>query len=352
MSDVLRFLISGPGLIGKQHARLVSARADSELSAIVAPPTEENRSFASEMNAKFYPSLDDALHSEELDAAIISSPNLYHFEQASICVKNNIPVLVEKPVTDDIADAGTLAKMAEEADVPVLVGHHRTYSPLLAAASSFMNSSRFGRLVAVQGAALFYKPSHYFDEGPWRTKKGGGPILINLIHEIGLLRFFCGEIERLTAVASNRIRQFEVEDTVSITFGFVNGAIGNFLLSDVAASNKSWEMTSGENPAYPHDPNGNCYHFAGTNGSLDFPSMQARFYTEAGPRSWWHNFEFDHLSFARSNPLELQLQHFTDVIRGQSRPLVSAQDGYKNMLVVQAIKQSIESGSVVNLVDR
>lgn len=214
-----------------------------------------------------------------------------------------------------------------------------------------MNSSRFGRLVAVQGAALFYKPSHYFAEGPWRTRKGGGPILINLIHEIGLLRFFCGEIQRLSALASNRVRQFDVEDSVSITFGFENGAIGNFLLSDTAASNKSWEMTSGENPAYPHDRNGNCYHFSGTNGSLDFPSMRVRFYEEGRLRSWWHEFESDQLSVARANPLELQLQHFTEVIRKRSNPLVSAQDGYKNMLVVQAIKQSIDSGSTVHLAD-
>lgn len=80
-SDALRFLISGPGLIGKQHARLVSARTDCKLSAIVAPPTEENRSFASEMNANFYSDLDDALHIERPDAAIVSSPNPFHFER-------------------------------------------------------------------------------------------------------------------------------------------------------------------------------------------------------------------------------------------------------------------------------
>jgi len=100
--------------------------------------------------------------------------------------------LVEKPITDNIDDARKLADRSEDARVPVLVGHHRTYSPLLDAAVAFLNSARFGRLVAVQGSALFYKPVKYFKDGAWRTKVGGGPILINLIHEIGLLRYFCG----------------------------------------------------------------------------------------------------------------------------------------------------------------
>ena len=115
-------------------------------------------------------------------------------------------------------------------------------------------------------------------------KKGWGPILINLIHEIGLLRHFCGEIENVFALAGRKIRNFEVEDTVTIALEFFDGALGNFLLSDTAASSKSWEMTSGENWTYPHFPEEYCYHFAGTNGSLDFPSMRARYYAATQSR--------------------------------------------------------------------
>ena len=305
--------------------------------------------YALEFDVSLYTAIEEALENEHIDAAIISSPNSFHFEQAMSCISKGIPVLVEKPMTDNIDDARRLADQAEKLQVPVLVGHHRTYSPLLDAATRFLNSPRFGRLVALQGTALFHKPTKYFEEGAWRTKIGGGPILINLIHEIGLLRHFCGEFKSVFALAGRNIRNFEVEDTVAISFEFMNGALGNFLLSDAAASSKSWEMTSGENPAYPHFPKEYCYHFAGTNGSLDFPSMEARYYPEGSEPSWWDDFEIDALDFTRGNPLALQLEHFVEVLRRNTRPRVSARDGYLNMLVLEAIMRSINSRAVVDL---
>lgn len=351
MSNLLNFLLSGPGLIGKQHAKLVMSRSDCRLSAIVAPPHAPNEAFARECGANFFPSFEEALRHKRFDAAIISSPNSFHFSQAAECIRNGIPVLVEKPVTDNLGDAWRLAELAKDLKVPVLVGHHRTYSPLLESVEQYLKSPSFGRPVALRGSALFYKPARYFVEGAWRTKVGGGPILINLIHEIGLMRLFYGEIRKVSALAGKNIRQFEVEDTVAITFEFVNGALGTFLLSDTAASTKSWEMTSGENPAYPHFPEDNCYHFAGTNGSLDFPSMHARYYTTGSEPSWWGNFETLQLAVRRANPLERQLDHFVEVIRGRAAPRVSGRDGYLNMLIVQAIMQSIATEKAVEVED-
>ena len=337
----IRILLSGLGLIGAQHARMVHEREDCELAAIVVPVKDKYKQIAAEYGAQIYSRVDDALSEENIDAAIISSPNEFHFAQALTCIENGVPVLVEKPLTDRISDAKLLIEKAAANTVPVLVGHHRTYSPLLSTAQEFLNSKKFGNMVVVQGSALFYKPPEYFAAGPWRTKPGGGPILLNLIHEIGILRHLCGEIKKVSAFESRNTRGFDVEDTVTINFEFISGVLGNFLLSDVAASNKSWEMTSGENPAYPHYPSDACYHFAGTNGSLDFPNMHARFYPDPSKASWWGEFKDEEIQFTPKNPLECQLSHFIDVVRGGVEPLVSVQDGYRNMLVIEAIKQSI-----------
>lgn len=351
MSNELKFLLSGPGLIGRQHANLIAARPDCRLTAVVAPPHTNNVAFAQEYGAAFFTDVEAALRAGDVDAAVISSPNAFHFEQTVTCIRRGIPVLVEKPVTDGIDDARLLADLAEQLRVPVLVGHHRTYSPLLLALDEFLKSPRFGRPVAFQGAALFHKPRKYFEDGPWRKTIGGGPILINLIHEIGIMRTFYGNIRSVFALASSAVRDFEVEDTVSINLGFENGALGTFLLSDTAASSKSWEMTSGENPSYPHFPAEDCYHFAGTNGSIDFPSMRARYYPRDGEPSWWRPFETLEVPIERASPLARQLDHFVDVVRGRAAPRVSARDGYLNMLVVHAIMRSIAARSVVDVAE-
>lgn len=349
MSSKLNILISGPGLIGIQHLRLVQARPDCEVVAIVAPETEEHRQLAMEVSARLFQSVEEALDSVALDGAIISSPNPYHCEQALACIERKTPVLVEKPLTDKLDDARALVEAARQHDVPVLVGHHRTYSPLLGTARDFIHSARFGRPVTLQGSALFYKPAEYFAAGPWRTRLGGGPLLINMIHEIGVMRHLYGDIRCVSAFASHRTREFEVEDTVAINFVFENGALGSFILSDAAASSKSWEMTSGENPAYPAYPDESCYHFAGTNGSLDFPSMRARFYPSSAEASWWRAFDAATLAGTRANPLERQLAHFVEVIRGEAEPLVTAEDGYRNMLVIDAIGEFVRRGAHVTV---
>ena len=109
--------------------------------------------------------------------------------------------------------------------------------------------------------------------------KGGGPILINLIHEVGNFRSLCGDIGAVQAMASSEVRQFEVEDTVAINFGFKNCVVGTFLLSDTAASCRSWEQTSGENPSYASYPQDEAYLVSGTLGSLSIPSMLLRYYS-------------------------------------------------------------------------
>lgn len=347
MREKLRFLLSGPGLIGRKHAELIQDRSDCELAAIVAPEHEWNMEFAAKWSLPAFISVEAALASEMIDAAIISSPNMFHLEQALVCLSNGIPALVEKPLTGDLRDAEQLVEAVQQSGVPLLVGHHRTYSPLIATALEFLRSDKFGRMVALHGSALFYKPEQYFLDGPWRAGRGGGPILINLIHEIGLMRGFAGEIAAVQAMAGHHIRHFEVEDTVSISLEFYDGAMGTFLLSDTAASSKSWEMTSGENPAYPHFPEESCYHFAGTDGSLDFPSMMGKTYS--GEKSWWKPFDEVRLECEPLDPLKVQLDHFTEVVRNGAEPRVSAEDGFRNLHVVEAIKTAITTGSIVRM---
>jgi len=238
---------------------------------------------------------------------------------------------------------------AERNEARILVGHHRLHSPLLAQARRVVQDGTLGRLVAVTGSALFYKPDGYFDEAPWRRQAGGGPILINLIHEIGNLRALCGEIVAVHALASSATRGFPVEDTVAIALRFEAGALGSFMLSDCAASARSWEQTSQENKTYPTYPDEDCYLLAGVRGSLAIPTMRLKRYARPDERSWWTPFETSTLPVERADPLERQLEHFCAVIRGEAPPLVSVRDGLQNLRVTEAVAEAARTGRVVGV---
>ena len=144
-------------------------------------------------------------------------------------------MLLEKPITPTVREAETLLKEADKAGAKVLIGHHRAHSPIMARAKELIDEGRLGQLVAVMGSAVFFKPDEYFADGPWRREAGGGPILLNMIHELHNLRMLCGDIVAVQAFSSRATRGFPVEDTVAINLRFASGALGSFMLSDTAA---------------------------------------------------------------------------------------------------------------------
>ena len=151
--------------------------------------------------------------------------------------------------------------------MPVLVGHHRRHSPLIVAGQGNHRlgparpDHRRARLLLVPQARRLLRRA----AAPGGPRPGGGVVLINLIHVIDDLRNLCGDIAAVQAVASNAARGFAVEDTVGIILTFRNGAIGTLKVSDAAAAPWSWELTSGENKAYPRADEA-CYFMAGMRG--------------------------------------------------------------------------------------
>ena len=331
-----RIAVAGAGLIGRAHIAALRASPTCELSAVVDPARGAGATFAS---------IGEMLRKDRPDGIVLATPNQLHVPQALECIAAGVAVLVEKPVATSVAEGETLV----QAGGKLLVGHHRAHSPIMAKAKEVVDSGALGRLVAVMGSAMFMKPAHYFDEGPWRREPGGGPILINMIHEVHNLRMLCGEIVAVQAIASRAVRAFPVEDTVAISLQFANGALGSFMLSDTAASARSWEQTSQENKAYPSYGDEDCYVIAGTNGSLSVPTMRLKTYARPEDRSWWKPFRLGKVDLRREDPIRLQMEHFGAVVRGEAEPLVTARDGLANLRVTEAISRAAATGEVVKL---
>jgi len=121
------------------------------------------------------------------------------------------------------------------------------------------------------------------------------------------------------------------------------------IVSDAAASARSWEHTSQENMAYATYPDEDCYVLTGTRGSLSFPTMRIKRYEHDEDRSWWKPMRAETVAVPRDDPLVAQLAHFCAVVRGEVAPLVAVQDGVQNLRVVDAIVEAARTRGVVDL---
>ena len=342
----LKIAVVGAGLIGRAHIRTVSAQPGCQLLAIV-DPSDTAGELAKQYDVPHFVSIEAMLAALSPDGIILATPNQLHISQASLCLKAGVPILLEKPVATTYGEGAILADEVSRTGIPLLVGHHRAHGEIMSRACDVIASGQLGRLVSIMGSAQFSKPAGYFLDAPWRTRAGGGPILINMIHEVHNLRMLMGEISEVQAFSSHAVRNLPVEDTVTMNFRFTSGALGTFMLSDAAASTHSWEQTSGENPAYACYPEDDCYFVSGTRGSLSIPTMRIRSCGSEQQASWWEPLASNVLSVEKVDPLERQLAHFLDVIRRVASPRVSVIDGLNNLRVVEAISKAAETGLLV-----
>ena len=346
MSSRTRIAVAGAGYIGLAHMGVAQASPTCTLSAVV-DPAPAAQAAAAKAGVPLYRTLEELIAKDRPDGVILATPNQLHVEHASICIDAGLPALLEKPIAPTVEEGARLVKKAEAVGAKLLIGHHRAHSPIMAKAKEVVDRGVLGKLVAVMGSAVFFKPDQYFADAPWRRQVGAGPVLLNMIHEVHNLRMLCGDIVAVQAIASHAVRGFPVEDTVAINLRFANGALGSFMLSDTAACARSWEQTSQENKAYPTYPDEDCYVVIGTFGSLSVPTMRLKTYPSAEDRSWWKPFEEGVVGMIRDDPLRHQIEHFGAVVRGETTPLVSARDGLENLRITEAIVMAATSGTTM-----
>ena len=344
MAEPVRIAVVGAGLIGRQHVLRTTNEPRAELTAIV-DPMPEARELAAALATRWFPDLESMLRSHRPDGVIIATPNQMHVANGLACVAAGVPMLLEKPVADDVASGWELVRAAEDARVPILVGHHRRHSPAIRSAREIVGSGRLGRLTTVNALCWFLKPEGYFDVA-WRRAPGAGPVLINLIHVIDDLRTICGQVSAVFALESNAARGFAVEDSAAVLLRFANGALGTISISDAVAAPWSWELTSGENKAYPQTGEF-CYLLGGTEGSLTVPCLDLWRYP--GAQSWWAPIARERCMAPEQDPLVLQLRHFCEVVRGEVQPVIDGREAMQTLEVTLAVKEAASTGRVVSL---
>lgn len=345
MTNQLRIAVIGAGAMGRDHMRYIQDDPDATLAAI-ADPVPATEALARDAGVPWFADYREMLEHVALDGVVIASPNHLHVSTARDVIARGVPVLVEKPIGDDLDDARRFAEEARDCGVPVLVGQHRRHNPKVRRAKEIIDSGVLGRIVTVAVLYNLYKPDTYYDV-PWRRSKGAGPILVNMVHDVDLMRYLIGEPVEIQGMAANAARGFEVEDSAVATVRFASGTLGTITLSDSAASPWSWEATARENPFFaPFDTD--AYYIMGTKGSLSLPRLQLFSYAD-GVSDWTKPLTCEIQGVKEGLPHRLQLKHFERVIRGEEAPLVTPEDAIKTLEVLNAVKRAADEGELVQL---
>lgn len=346
MTDV-KIAVIGAGLIGREHCQLIADAAGATLAGI-ADNGPAGQFIADKFKVPLFDDYRQMLDQLRPDGAIVALPNQLHAAAGIACAERHIPCLVEKPVTDTLANARALVAAGARYDVPLLVGHHRRHSPDISGARALIAKGEIGPLMTVNGMWWAKKPDDYFNIA-WRREPGGGPILINLIHEIDSLRFIAGEIAEVYAFTGHQARGAAVEDTAAVTLRFANGALGSFVISDAVPSPYTWEFTSGHALYFPSQP-GDHLWFGGRAGSLAVPSLTRWAHADID-QSWHDPIIAAAQAKDATSPYVGQLKHFMAVIRGQADPLIDADDAMRTLAVTLAVERSGRDGRPVPMAE-
>lgn len=323
-----RILVVGGGLIGARHVQTVRTHPECHLVGLVDPEP----SVMPNDGAPRYANMDDV--TDEVDGVILATPTDLHAMQGAHAAARGWHMLVEKPVAVDVPSAQRLADSVARAGVGSLVGHHRRYHASVRQLKHLLDRGEIGTPV---GASLIWamrKPDSYFNAN-WRTR-AGSPVMINLVHEIDLLRFLFGEIAETTALRGAGLRSDTRVEAGAIALAFASGSTATISFADTTPSPWGFEAGTGENPniGATHQ---DMLWIMGTRGAVSFPSL-----TLWAGTDWGTPAARRRITRATNDkpPLDAQLDHFVEVIDGAA-PLIDVADATRTLEIALKIEDQL-----------
>ena len=322
---VIKLVVLGAGLIGSRHARAIMKSDFCDIVGVVDP----NSASHSDSEIRYFNSIEDI--DEAVDGVIIATPTKLHLAHAELAIARGWHMLIEKPVTATPEEAHHLSKLMADTTLHCLVGHHRRYHPSIQLLRQWVRSGEIGQPITSNLMWAMRKPDAYF-ENNWRTSDGS-PVMINLIHDIDLMRFVLGEVDGVTGLASNAYRGTSRVESGAIALRFESGLCATISFADSAISPWGFEAGTGENPNIGTTGQ-DMWWITGTSGSVSFPSLTRW----GGAEDWSQGARARAYEADVTVPLDAQLLHFVRVISGQEAPLITVADAAASLAVTWDIE--------------
>lgn len=305
-------LVVGAGLIGARHAQSIQAHAEAHLVGVVDPDPARHV----DPDIRYFRDMADV--EAEVGGAIIATPTHLHADHACQAVALGWDVLIEKPVAGTLEQADQISAALQSHDAKALVGHHRRHHASIAKLREVVQGGGVGTPVTATLIWAMRKHDSYF-EGNWRTA-GGSPVMINLVHDIDLLRYVMGDIEDIAGLPGAPLRGSGRLESGGVLMRFASGATAAISFADTAPSPWGFEAGTGENP-HIGTTGQDMWWITGTTGGISFPSL-----THWQGQDWSTPAQPSVIECAGSVPLAKQLDHFIAVINRREDPLITVED--------------------------
>jgi predicted dehydrogenase len=327
----MKFLIAGLGSIGRRHFRNLLALGERDIllyrTQRSSLPDDELAGFPVEIDLQ-------AALAHNPQAVIISNPTSLHLDVAIPAAEAGCSILLEKPVSHTLEGMERLELALQTGGGRMLVGFHFRFHPTLRKAAELIQAGRLGKLLSVHAHWGAYLPDWHpwedFRQGYSARSDLGGGVVLTLSHPLDYLRFLIGEVGSLWAFTSSQGLGLPVEDTAEIGLRFSSGVIGSLHLD------------------YNQRPPAHHFDIIGTQGSLRWDNIDGSLDVYDADMQTRQNFE-PPAGFERNQLFLDEMSHFLSVLRGETDPLCTWQDGKQALRLALAALQSAEQGRLIEM---
>jgi predicted dehydrogenase len=308
----LRIGVVGVGVMGRNHARVLSELPGVTLVGVADPDGGQARAAAQATGSKPFETV-EALLAEGLDAAIIAAPTQLHHDIAQACLAANVHVLVEKPIASTPAEGQALVSAARSRGLTLMVGHVERFNPAVQAVKQALK----GEDILSVGITRV---------GPFPPRMSNVGVVIDLaVHDIDLICWFTdstiAEVQPLLASAVA-----EREDIALLQFRTASGVL--------ASINTNWLTPFKARTVQ-----------VATRNKYVTGDLITRQVTECFGFQPDGSYSMRHLSVAYAEPLRSELMAFTQAIRTGTDPAVTGEAGVASLdVAIQCLERDSGAG--------
>ncbi|MNK05924.1 Glucose--fructose oxidoreductase precursor [compost metagenome] len=291
---------------------------NSSLVAVMRRDAAKAKDYAIRHNVpKWYDDADQLIDDPEINAIYIATPPLQHEEYAMRAMAAGKPVYVEKPMTLNAASAIRMKAASEKYDVKLTVAHYRRAQPMFLKVKSLLEEKAIGAVKLVQLQMLQPQNSDLIagSETNWRLNpaiSGGGLFHDLAPHQLDLMIYFFGEVNRSMGISLNQGSPYEVDDLVTGHILFHNGVVFN----------GSW--------CFSADEKTDICEIIGTEGKISFPMFGHKLTLSKGNDE--QEFIFDPLQHVQQPMIEEVVKYFL----GKTNNPCSAEQAIMSMQVMDS----------------